>query len=267
MERRLLVYRALFDLTRLVERVARGVFALAAGTLRRADLLYMSQRAARSFNIDEAAGGRLYFWERNVYDQFLEKGERILIVGAGTGRDLLALADAGYEVVGVEPAPEAAAAARRLLAARGHSAHVIEAFFEDAILPGTFDAIVFSYVCYSHIPQSSHRIAGLQQAAQHLKAGGRIILTYLSVATAFRTSGLKVMRLASWLTRSDWRPERNDRLEPIDINERLAQYEHWFPPGELESEIGAAGLKIVYHRLRPEMPTVVLVRRDVPTGS
>jgi SAM-dependent methyltransferase len=268
-DRRPLLYRVLFDLTRHMERAARGVFALAAGTLRRADLLYMSQRAWRNFNSESAAKGELYPWERDVYDRFLKKADRILIVGSGTGRDLMALAGEGHEMVGIEPAPEAAATSRRLLAECGHSAQVIEAFFEDAALPGMFDAIVFSYLCYSHIPQTSHRIAALRQAARHLSADGRIIITYLSARAPFRTAGLTLMRLAARLTRSDWRPEQNDLFDRLDDDERLVQYEHWFPPGELESEMSAAGLKIIYHRLRPEMPTVVLMRADaeIPTAS
>lgn len=144
-------------------------------------------------------------------------------------------------MVGVEPGPAAAGATRRLLAAHGHSVNIVEAFFETAALPGTFDAIIFSYCVYCYILESSHWIAVLEPANRHLNPDGRIILSYFSAKAPFQTNGIAVMRFAVRLMRSDWRPEQTDVFNRVDIGQRLLQYEHWFAPGELESEVRTPG--------------------------
>lgn len=258
---RIRLYRPLHTIARQIERVARGLYYVAAGTLRRDDLLHMSQRVWRDFNCSDAAiVAGLYAWERDVYERHVRPQDRMLIVGSGSGREALALAEAGHEVVGVEPVPEAVAAARRVLQARGHDVPIIQASIEDAALPGAFDVIVFS--CYSYIPQSSSRVAVLRRAAAHLRPGGRVILTYIPALAPFRAGAVTLAGLMARLTRSDWRPERNDVLhqaakQDSDTLEPLL-YEHWFTHEEIEREARAAGLRVVDRWRRPLTPTLVL---------
>jgi len=256
-----MLYRALHTIARQIERLARGLYYVAAGTLRRDDLLHMSQRVWRDFNCsDRAILAGLHEWERDVYQRHVRPRDRMLIVGSGSGREALAFAEEGHEVVGVEPVPEAVAAARRVLQARGHDVQIIQASIEDAALPGAFDVIVFS--CYCYIPQSSSRVAVLRQTAGHLRPGGRIIITYIPALAPFRAGAVTLAGLMARLTRSDWRPERNDvlhqaRKQDGDTLEPLL-YEHWFTHEEIEREARAAGLRVVERWRLPRTPTLVL---------
>jgi SAM-dependent methyltransferase len=91
-------------------------------------------------------------------------GDDVLLVGSGSGRELVALVGGGYHVTGVEPARRAVATCRRQLEMRSLTADVIEGFFEDVALPRRFDVIIFSGCCYDFIPESRRRIAALRKA-------------------------------------------------------------------------------------------------------
>ena len=58
------------------------------------------------------------------------------------------------------------------------SATLIDGFFEDVPLTGGFGAVIFSFYSYSYIPESHRRIAALRKAADHLTAGGHILVSY-----------------------------------------------------------------------------------------
>ena len=82
--------------------------------------------------------------------------ESVLLVGSGPGRDLVALVERGYRVTASNPrgAPtDGAAAPCHTPADRAD----LEGFFEDVTLDGRFDAVIFSYCCYSFIPDSRRR--------------------------------------------------------------------------------------------------------------
>jgi SAM-dependent methyltransferase len=64
-------------------------------------------------------------WEHEFYSRFLKPQDDILIVGCGSGRDLIALRRAGHRVVGLEVAPRAAAVARAMLKKHGLVAPVV----------------------------------------------------------------------------------------------------------------------------------------------
>jgi SAM-dependent methyltransferase len=95
----------------------------------------------------------------------------VLIVGCGTGRDVIALARRGHRVVGVDPAPRAMAIARAACVRHGLTVDLIHGFFEDVDIPGRFDVVMFSYLCYAYMPLSSLRTQALAKARWLLSDG------------------------------------------------------------------------------------------------
>jgi SAM-dependent methyltransferase len=251
------------EIGRLFARAGRVFNYLAAGTQRIADLRDGVERTWEDFNVRDAdiASG-LMAWEEELVTRFFQVGDRVLVVGSGTGRDLIALAERGYKVAGVEPSWRARAVAEKAMRQRDLSAEVAGAFFEDATIAGPFEAIVFSYYCYCYIPQSERRVAILRKAATLLAPGGRIFVSYFA-----RTRGSPplsaVARVAARLSRSDWRPQEGDVLYPLAAGDRarpLFHFEHVFVPGEVDAEGAAAGLRVAYRKDAPADPVVALTR-------
>jgi SAM-dependent methyltransferase len=251
---------ALFRLGRLFALAHRLFNHLAAGTLRIDDLRVGTKEVwERDEARDEAVAAGLMDWEEDLVTRFVTPQDLVLLVGSGPGRDLVALVGKGYHVTGVEPARRAVATSRRHLAHRGLSADIIEGFFEDVTLSTPFDVIIFSNCCYSFIPDSRRRIAALRKAGAHLTDGGRIVVSYLAEHTGHPV-WMQVARMAATLSGSDWRPERGDLLQSLDAGQPLFHYKHPFRPGDIDAEVSAAGLRVVYQRDIPDNPVVVLMR-------
>jgi SAM-dependent methyltransferase len=98
----------------------------------------------------------------------------LLDVGCGTGQFLAFAAEAGWpDLLGLEPAPEAAARARRVT-----TAPIVEAEIQDAGLPAARFAGILAWDVVEHVP---HLRPFLAEAARLLRPGG-----VLAVATVHR---------------------------------------------------------------------------------
>jgi len=94
---------------------------------------------------------------------------KLLDIGCGNGRFLVAMRELGWEVAGVEPDGQAAKVAREQ---GGFS--VYEGVLEDTAFPDdTFDAITMKHVV-EHLPDP---ISTLRECQRILKKGGRLVVT------------------------------------------------------------------------------------------
>ena len=102
------------------------------------------------------------------------QGRRLLDVGSGSGDFLLRMRARGWTVLGVEPDPVAAAAAR------ANGLDVRDGMLVDAEFPGdTFDAIVLSHVIeHVHDP-----VALLRECGRVLRPGGVLVLMTPNLAS------------------------------------------------------------------------------------
>ena len=244
---------------RALDLAARAAMSLAAGTLRLHDLRGAIVNTWGDFGRSEGLIlSGLMPWERALYDRFLKPEDRILLVGCGTGRDLIALLKLGYRAEGLDVAPGAIALARRMLEREGLSAELYTGPIEAVALPGSFDAFVFSWFCYGYIPQTHTRIDMLRKVKARLNPGGRVLITYIPAERPPRSLPMRLTRFAARLTRSDWHAELGDVIGPAGRNRQAIHYEHQFWEGELENEAHAAGLTVVCHE-RSDVGTAVLM--------
>jgi SAM-dependent methyltransferase len=243
-----MVYRALWAAATVLSRAANGFLYLAAGVLRRDDLSLSSEILWGEYgtNIDDAGAG-LDAWERELYAEFLHSSDRVLLIGCGTGRDMLALLERGYEVTGVEPVAELVGSVRRHLEQRRLRATVIEGFIQTATLAGEYDAVIFSPGIYSCLPQSASRIETLARLKRHLSPSGRILVSYMTLPQQSPLS-LLAMRFSARLARADWRPEPGDSFARDYIGSRVLRYQHMFRDGEVAGECSRAGLRVLSER-------------------
>lgn len=242
---RAFVYRTLWAFADTLHRLSEACLHLAAGLLRQEDLKTASRMYWRAYGTsDDEVDAGLELWEKRLYEKLLRPEDRVLLVGCGAGRDLLALAERGYDVTGLDPMPELVDRAREHLARRSLSGKVQQGFVEDADIDGVFDAIILAGCCYCYVPESRTRVSTLARLKVRLADRGLLVVTYAASQPRSRFL-LWMMRTVSWLSRGNWKAERGDNLSRGYFVPQLLRYEHLFAPGEVARECAEAGLRLV----------------------
>jgi len=246
------VRRRLVDAAWASRDVPSRVAALAAGVLHGVwlgvltedDLAALDERYYSSngfYATDEWNERGLFEWEQRLVDDVLDDGQRVLVLAAGGGREVLALLERGFDAVGYESHPDLARAAEDLLARRGHAGRVHvaprDALPDDA--PAA-DAVIIGWGAYSLLRDRAHRVAVLAAAAARLPPGGPVLLSYLERQEDLRR--LRVTRTVANALR------RVRRAAPVELGDALAPNRvHHLSPAELAAEAEAAGL-VITHR-------------------
>jgi SAM-dependent methyltransferase len=239
-------YRLLWSCANAFQKAANGCLYLAVGLLRQEDLRKASLVRWRDFglSVDDSDIG-LEQWERRLYSDFLRPSDRVLLIGCGTGRDLLGLLELGYDVTGLEQAPELVDLARTHLARRGMTATVLGGHIEVVDFDKRYDAVIFSPGVYSCLHQSASRVATLERIRMCLSDTGRILISYYRFIPRSPLSEA-LIRVSAWLARADWRLEAGDSFSRDHVVGRALRYEHVFRPGEVAHECAAAQLRVLW---------------------
>ena len=252
---RLALHWLLHSSARVAAAVATAAEYAAAGCCRLDELQRAVQREwgqHEEFTSERHIESGLFPWEEDVYRRVLRPGDRVLIVGCGSGRDLLTLLQRGWDAAGLDVAPECTAIARHALESRGLKAELYTGPVESVTLPTSFDVIVFSWFCYCYIPQASRRLAALCRVAEWLRPGGRVFISYIPSDPSHRRWMIRLAEATARLTRSDWRPEPGDVIIGAPTGRYFAHYQHQFREDEIEREARAAGLRVVCHERNTE---------------
>ena len=189
--------------------------------------------------------------EQRAVEQFINNRGRVLNIGCGAGREAFALAEAGFEVVGIDVAPGMIAAAKSYAQMSG-----IKVYFEikDATAldypSQSFDYVWISVGVYSHIPTRQLRIDTLRRIKDLLMPNGIVffsvgykgnsLLPRVSLYSAFR-------RIAKPILKKRLHSEPGDMLVPYVSLEGTPSklcYVHLFKDSsEVLEEITLAGLE------------------------
>jgi SAM-dependent methyltransferase len=255
-----MVVRLLFHAGRIADRFARTMVYLAAGTRRLEemqadkrsewDAFYRGQPSPRS---------HLLPWEEEFVARFVPPRAQVLLIGCGSGRDLLPLLERGCEVTGIDSSRQALTVAEGLLEARRFCAALIHGFFETVVLTQTFDVVIFSYYCYGEIPMASRRVAALRKAGNLLKPGGYIVVSHATGIRRPRTVLVRLGQIAGTLARSDWRLEPGDFVADSRQRSPSFSFTHEFADGELEREVASANLRLVFRRVAEDQTVVAVL--------
>lgn len=180
-------------------------------------------------------------WEEEAVAQHFSSCRTILVAGAGAGREVIALARLGFDVVGFDGTRDLVDAGRAHLAATGLSATLLHA--KASAVPegiGQFDGLMIGRGFYHHIPGRRSRVAFLRACAGHLNDNAAVLIgNFMLRAPTGR--GLEytyaVAHAISRLRRGSY------RVEPGDV---LSEgYFHRFLPEEISTELGLAGMTLV----------------------
>lgn len=114
-----------------------------------------------------------------MYRSFAERtGGPLLELACGTGRLLLPLARAGYEITGVDISPALLAVARRKIEATGLQDRVtlVQADMRDLRLPRRFRLAFVAVNSFMHLLTTGDQLRALRCWREHLTADGLLIL-------------------------------------------------------------------------------------------
>lgn len=207
------------------------------GLLRRSDLHAVDERfyARSSSYYDDAHNLRgLFPWEQTALEAFAGC-RRVLVIGAGGGREVLALERMGFEVEGYECNPALVAYAGEFLPREGCTAVVRHLPRDEAPAPGTpFDGIVVGWSAYTLISGRAHRVDLLRRLRTLVRPDGPLLLSFFTRGAdgpRVRISAAVANGIRTVLRREP--AERGDALSP--------NFVHYFTSKEIGGEMREAG--------------------------
>ncbi|RME62935.1 MAG: class I SAM-dependent methyltransferase [Caldilineae bacterium] len=176
-----------------------------------------------------------------ILDVVQESGPRVLELGCGTGRVLLPLAAAGCQVTGVDGSAALLDAARRKVAEAGVQEQVTlvhDDLRRFRLAQQDFDCAVCVSNTLMHLETQEDQLAGLRQAAAHLRPGGLLLVDLFNpdIPHLVAISGLQELA-DTWTdeaTRTQvikWCVRRVSVAE--QRQETLFIYEELFPDGQV----------------------------------
>lgn len=211
----------------------------------------------------------LFGWERAALATapFPTEG-RLLLGGAGGGRELAGLCTLGYEVVAFEPAPGLAAELAKV-AARHPGARAYQGSYDDLVgaarggggplagaVGGGFDGVVLGWASLSHVTDAGARSA-LLEAVRTVAPGAPVLLSYLGPDDDGRANG-RVERLRAPLRQG---LARLAGRAPAEAGEGFvpgAGFYQRFGAEEVEALAAAAGYEVALHEREPYPHAIVV---------
>ncbi len=163
-------------------RVASGLQFFALGVMRPEDLVELNRRVfesrAKFTSLNEHPEFDLSEEEAALMNQFAPSAGSALILGSGQGREAIALAKRGWQVVGIENVPDLIAMAKANAAQAGVDIHwYCEDLTHEIFLDRSFDLVCLCGQVYGYIPTGRLRVRLLAACREHLKPQGLCLLS------------------------------------------------------------------------------------------
>jgi hypothetical protein len=190
-----------------------------------------------------SAGGNLrgfFDWERGVVERYFPHGSSVLVVGAGGGREVLALRRAGYSAEGFDCNPVLVEASNAIFDQLGEACGV-SLCPPDQVPSGAslYSGVIIGWGVYSHIPTRKRRVVFLKALAKRAVTGSPVLLSFYVRSGNPRYDSL-ACQIANAARRLFW-----SRNEPVELGDHLNwSFSHWFALEEIESEVREAGIRI-----------------------
>jgi 2-polyprenyl-3-methyl-5-hydroxy-6-metoxy-1,4-benzoquinol methylase len=189
-----------------------------------------------------------FSWEKSFFADHIREGDRLLVVGAGAGRDVLPLIEAGHDVTALDIAPQALQILTERALRQGFSVKTLHGSITSTALPAAaFDVVLFSWFCYGYLLGPGERRSALDRSRAALRPGGRVLISYQPVASVVSPPFPRAARLvAKALGGLGVREGDHFTLSGTARNPH-ALFLHAFRTEEIENEVRRAGLDVVFH--------------------
>jgi SAM-dependent methyltransferase len=251
--------------------VARAAQRLTYATFTPAEMSALQVKEWEDFGeAGSVSSHRLFEWEEALFARHVRPKDRLLVVGAGTGRDVLPFLEQGHAVTALDIAPRALGALGEAARARGYEVTLLEGSVDEVELPpSAFDAVVFSWFCFGYLRGTQERRAALDRCRASLREGGRILVSY-----QLRPAPRDISARASALERGLARVLGGAALEAGDefsMSGTAANpsvfFAHVFAPGQIEEDALSAGLEVVYRDQPAKGVGVLVLTRPARGGA
>jgi hypothetical protein len=238
---------------RLVESLSAGLWLgiLSPSDLELVDDAYYVglEGGKRHGTIDYASAeynrGGLFGWEERAIEEYFPASGRLALLGAGGGREVLALRRRSFDVTGWECQPAFVDAANRLLADEGFEPAV--AYVPRNTVPddvGDHDGLIIGWGTYTLITGRDRRVALLRALRDKVDVGAPLLVSFYPRRPAdgrFRIAATLANAIRRVLGRD--RAEVGDYLDPNLV--------HLFTQDELAAELTAGGFALETFAERP----------------
>lgn len=194
------------------------------------------RRAGRYYDPAHNLGG-LFDWEQEAVRDWFADRKRITVVGAGAGREVIALARMGHEVDGFECNAALVEAGARLMAGEDGRAK-LELLGREQLPGNACDALIMGWSSYMLIPGRNLRVATLRHLHTLLPVDAPLLVSFYSRG-GHEPRFQRIARVANRIRNVLRRPE-------VEVGDDLApNYVHWFTRAEIEAELEAGGFRMV----------------------
>ncbi|NJO65711.1 MAG: SAM-dependent methyltransferase [Richelia sp. RM2_1_2] len=180
----------------------------------------------------------LWGWEKKVINEYFEKCKSLLVLGAGGGREVLALSKLGYEVDGCECNPQLVKFGNQLIEKEGLTSN-IQLIERDSSLENgkLYDGIIVGWGAYMLIQGRERRIAFLKNLRNQMNENSPILLSFFSQSgnNLYFKIVHKISNTLRWISRKN-SSEFGDDLVP--------NFVHYFNEEEIANELKEGGFKL-----------------------
>lgn len=209
-----------------------------------------SKYASESYNLSG-----LFSWETDAIKRSFGGCRKILVGGAGGGREALALRRMDIDVTAFDCNENLVRLASRIAEKEGLSTHIhYVAPNKVPHLDTTFDGVFIGWGAYMHISSSKKRISFLKSIRQLVQEDSPLLLSFFTRnpdSKRFRY----IQRIASAI-----RTLRRSTI-PVELGDTLdGTLDHYFTLEELAGELQAGGFKMVHYDEHPYGHAVALAR-------
>ena len=187
----------------------------------------------------------LWAWETNVINRYFGESSAIAVLGAGGGREVLALRKLGFSADGWECQGDFAEVANRLLVEDGFEPSVSVAP-RDTCPSGErgYTAAIVGWGTYTLIQGRRRRIAMLRALRDRVVEGSPVLVSFYARKEAERRYQLvAAIANAARVPLGRERAEVGDHLEP--------NFVHYFTEEELRAELEEAGFVMALYQRHP----------------
>jgi len=252
------ISRATYIFSEKIYRLVNILDALNVAVLKPEEMAAIGRKAytkmTEAFGSEESVKYGLVDWEKTAVERFAAKGGSFLVLGAGGGRETIALAKMGFRVVGIDSSPLMLKMGRE----NAERWKVAVDFREgDFVSPDTgsekFDYCLLSCVMYSSVPSTDMRVTMLRNIRNILSDKGVLIIHFLLRPKNTPDKGKNIKLMVARLFRG------NTGYRTGDSFSTALHFMRYFPNDEeVMSEIGQAGFRILDKEAYPESEYMAL---------